>query len=421
MLNIEVGKLENGIRIVNDYMPDVETVAIRIIVRTGSRNENIDNNGISHFLEHLAFKGTEKRTAKQIAYDFEGIGASFNAYTSKEATVYYSKNLKEYTEKALEILVDMFENSTFDEEELEKERGVILQELAMVNDSPNDIIFDYYSNTAFKDQAYGRSIIGTAENIKKFTKDDFKKYIQNNYVNDDIVLSVAGNIKFSEITKIANKYFKRSNTDKSKKIFEEAKYTGGFFKKEKDLEQMQYIIGFEGKSYHYENKYKLSVMNHILGSGMSSRLFQEIRENKGLCYTIHSYNSSTFETGSFKIYTAIEPENVNKVTDAIAEECNKMINNVNDEELNRAKIKIKSSMLMNLESSMGRAAPNGFDLLYHEKVIPIEFIVEEINSTTKDDVKNILKELISGKPTVAMYGKIKKDVYDYDKIISKFS
>lgn len=417
---IQIGKLKNGIRIVNDYMPDVETVTIKILIKTGSRNENVSDNGISHFLEHMAFKGTKNRIAKQIAYDFESIGANFNAYTSKETTVYYSKNLKEYTEKALEILVDMIENSTFDSEELEKERGVILQELAMTNDTPDEIIFDYFSKTAFKNQSYGRSILGPAENIKKFTKTDFNNYINKNYTIENIVLSVAGNIKFEEIEKIANNYFNNEKNSNTNNGIEKAEFSSGFFKKEKDLEQVQCIIGFKGISFYDENKYILSVMNHIFGSGMSSRLFQEIRENKGLCYSICSFNDSTFDTGAFLIYTAVDPINTNKTIDAIAVEIKKMIEKVNNEELERAKTKLKSAILMSLESTINRSSSNGSDLLLYDKIITKEEIINKINNTTTSDIKNMLKNIISSsEPTIALYGKI-KDTYEYESVKSKF-
>lgn len=416
---IQTGILNNGIRVVCDYMPDVETVTTKIIVKTGSRNETTNNNGISHFLEHMAFKGTTSRTAKQIAYDFENIGASFNAYTSKETTAYYSKNLKEYTEKAVEILVDMLDNSTFSDEELERERGVILQELAMTNDSPDDMIFEYFSKTAFKNQPYGRSILGPAKNIKKFTKEDFINHIENNYTANNMVLSVAGNITIDEVVKIANKYFIKQRKNKKLKL-KEAKWTSGFFAKDKKLEQVQCIIGFEGISFYDKNKYKLSVMNHILGSGMSSRLFQDVRETKGLCYTICSFNDATFDTGAFMIYAGVDPANTNKAIDAIAEEIKKMVSNVNKEELERAKVKLKSSILMSLESTTSRASNNGSDMLLYDKIISKEEIIEEIDGTTIEDVEEILRKIVSSSdPAVALYGKV-KDVCDYEEIRKKF-
>ncbi len=416
---IQIGTLNNGIRVVCDYIPDVETVTTKIIVKAGSRNETTSNNGISHFLEHMAFKGTTTRSAKQIAYDFENIGASFNAYTSKETTAYYSKNLKDYTEKAVEILVDMLDNSTFDDEELERERGVILQELAMTNDSPDDMIFEYFSKTAFKNQPYGRSILGPAKNIKKFTKKDFQEHIENNYTANNMVLSVAGNITIDEVIKIANKYFIKERKNKIANL-KEAKYTADFFAKDKKLEQVQCIIGFKGISFYDKSKYKVSVMNHILGSGMSSRLFQDIRETRGLCYSICSFNDATFDTGTFMIYTGVDPINTNKTIDAIAEEIKKMIDNVNEDELKRAKVKLKSSILMALENTTSRASGNGSDILLYNRVINKEEIIQEIDSTNIKDVKENLEKIVtSSEPAIALYGKI-KDVYDYDKIKEKF-
>lgn len=416
---IKIGKLNNGIRVVSDYMKDVATTSVKIIVKTGSRNEDIKNNGISHFIEHMAFKGTKTRTAKQIAYDFENIGASFNAYTSKDHTAYYSKQLKEYTENAFEILVDMIDNSIFDEEELERERGVILQELAMTNDTPDDIIYDFYSQTAFSNQPYGRSILGPAENISSFKKQDFLDYINKNYTIDNIVISVAGNIDFDKVIEIGNKYFSKKRNNNKVNV-EKAIYTPNYFFKQKELEQMQCIIGFEGLSYNDENKYKLSVMNHIFGSGMSSRLFQEVREKNGLCYTIYSYNDFTFDTGSFQIYTGVEPKNINKAIDNIVLVIKEMLEDVKEEELNRAKVKLKSSLLMSLENTNSRASSNGLDLIKYNRIIDEKEIIENIDKTTIEDVKNILKNIVSTQPSIALYGDC-KNVYSYNEIKNKFS
>lgn len=415
---INIGKLDNGIRIVNDYMKDVETTSIKIIVKTGSRNETTENNGISHFIEHMAFKGTKNRDAKQIACDFEDIGASFNAYTSKDTTAYYSKQLKEYTEQAFEILVDMIDNSIFSEEELERERGVILQELAMTLDTPDDIIYDYYAQTAFSNQPYGRSILGPAENIKNFQQKDFFDYIESNYTIGNIVVSVAGNIDFDTALRIGNKYFNRKRKEQET-LAEKAIYTPNYFYKNKQLEQMQCIIGFKGMSYNDKDKYKLSVMNHIFGSGMSSRLFQEVREKNGLCYTIYSYNDFTFDTGSFQIYTGVEPKNINKTIDNIVNVVKEFLEEVKEEELNRAKVKLKSSLLMSLENTNSRASSNGMDIIKYNRIVDEKEVIERINETTVDDVKTILKNIVSTEPSVAIYGN-GDDVYNYEEIKEKF-
>ena len=416
---IKIGKLDNGIRVVNDYMKDVETTTIKVIVKTGSRNETIENNGISHFIEHMAFKGTTNRTAKQIACDFESIGANFNAYTSKDTTAYYSKQLKEYTEQAFEILIDMIDDSIFSEEELERERGVILQELAMTLDTPDNIIYDYYTQTAFANQPYGRSILGPAENIKKFQQKDFLQYIEENYTINNIVVSVAGNIDFDKVLDMGNKYFLKKRKRSNGEIVP-ANYTPNYFYKNKELEQMQCIIGFKGLSYNDENKYKLSVMNNIFGSGMSSRLFQEVREKNGLCYTIYSYNDFTFDTGSFEIYTGVEPSSINKSIDSIIDVIKEFLNgDIKEEELNRAKIKIKSSLLMSMENTNSRASCNGMDMIKYGKVIDNKEIIESIDETTIDDVKSILHDIISTTPSVAIYGN-NDNVYNYEQIKDKF-
>ncbi|MBM5782894.1 MAG: insulinase family protein, partial [Pelagibacterales bacterium] len=273
--------LKNGLRIAADEMKDVETVSIGVFVNTGSRNESPEINGISHFLEHMAFKGTKKRTARQIAEEFEEIGGRINAYTSKEKTVYYVKVLKQHAEFAVEFLSDILQNSTFDKVELEKERGVILQEIAMTNDTPDDIIFDYFQETAYPNQALGRSILGPVKNIKKFNSQHFKDYIGQQYNYSNMALVAAGAIKEKDLVKYGEKYF--NSLGKSKiKLAEAGKYKGGDFRKEKKLEQINLVIGFKGFSYNDPQYYKSQILAMILGGGMSSRLFQEVRENRGL-------------------------------------------------------------------------------------------------------------------------------------------
>ncbi len=279
----EIITLKNGLRLAVDEMKDVETVSVGVFVNTGSRNETPEINGISHFLEHMAFKGTKKRSARQIAEEFEGIGGRINAYTSKEKTVYYAKVLKQHAEFAVEFLADILQNSTFDEVELEKERGVILQEIAMTNDTPDDIVFDYFQETAYPSQAMGRSILGPVKNIKKFGRKDFSNYINAQYNYQNMAVVAAGNIKESDLVKWSKKYF-TSLGDNKIKTYQKAKYQGGDFRKEKKLEQINLVLGFDGLSYLDPKYYTSQILAMILGGGMSSRLFQEVRENRGLAY-----------------------------------------------------------------------------------------------------------------------------------------
>lgn len=411
-------KLNNGLTVASDYTTEVDSATIKFAVKTGSRSENIKTNGISHFLEHMAFKGTKERTALKLANDFEDIGASFNAYTSHEVTCYYSKTLKEYTEKSFEILADLFQNSTFTEEELEKERNVILQELAMTNDSPDDVIDDYFQATAFPNQAYGRTILGSEENIKNFTRQNLLDYIDKYYTNENIYIFSVGNLEHSKLIELVNKYI--TKTKNNQKIeMEKAVYNGGYFLKQKDLEQALCILGFEGLSYNHKDYYKMYILNNILGGSMSSRLFQEIREKRGLCYNIYSTNSSTLETGTFEIGTAINPENTNQTIDAIMQELNKFVQDgISTIELNRAKVKIKSTLLMQLENMSNRGSMLLSNVIFKNELPSKQEIIDQIESTTKENVVAMLKNIIKTKPTVALYGDL-ENIYNYEEIQGK--
>lgn len=416
---VDIAKLNNGITLITDTIKEVESVSIKIVVNTGARNETKDNTGISHFIEHMAFKGTEKRTAKQISFDLENIGASFNAYTSKESTCYYAKVLKEYTEQAFEILVDMIENSIFSEEEVEKERDVILQELAMTNDTPDDVVFDYFTETAFPNQQVGRTILGPAENIKKFQKDDFVKYIKKNYTSENIVVSICGNIEPDQAKDIGNKYFKKIISGEKREV-EKGEYKGGYFKKvKKDLEQFQCIVGFNGISYHDEYFFDLSVGNFIFGGSMSSRLFQEIREKQGLCYTVFSGNTALSDCGTFKIYVGTEPNKVNQAIDGIITETKRFIDDgITDEELQRAKVKIKSSVLMANESVSARASAYANDYIKYGKIYTLQEISDLIDKVDKKRIKEVFEKMYNSPVTVALYGS-NDNVYDYETIKNK--
>lgn len=404
--------LDNGLRVSVDEMKEVETVSIGVFVNTGSRNEENATNGISHFLEHMAFKGTKKRTAKQIAQDFEGIGGNINAYTSKEKTVYYAKVLKQHAEFAVEFLADILQNSTFDESELEKERGVILQEIAMTNDTPDDIIFDYFTHTAYPKQAYGRSILGPVKNIKKFTRDDFVKYISKQYNYENIAITASGNISQDNLVKWSKKYFNNLGVNKLEKI-EPAKYQGGVFRKEKKLEQVNLVMGYDGVSYLDEKFYTSQTLAMILGGGMSSRLFQEIRENLGLAYSIYAFNQSSFDSGLFAIYAGTTPEKANQLIDATKEQILKICEKITDEELKRVKTQFEASLLMSKESTSSRMQKLGSDILNKNRIVPTSEIIEKIGAINKSSVVNLAGEIFNNsKPTFAIIGKV-KDIRDF--------
>lgn len=401
--------LKNGLRVAADEMKDVETVSIGVFVNTGSRNETKAINGISHFIEHMAFKGTKKRTAKKIAEEFEGIGGRINAYTSKERTVYYVKILKKHAEFAVEFLADILQNSTFDEVELEKERGVILQEIAMTNDTPDDIVFDYMQETAYPNQALGRSILGPVKNIEKFQRQHFIDYTSQQYNYQNIAIVAAGNIKQQDLVKFCEKYFNNLGNKKLKKL-QAANYVGGNFHKKKKLEQVNLTIGFKGYSYFDEKYYTAQILAMILGSSMSSRLFQEIRENRGLAYSIYAFNYAQNDSGIFGIYAGTTPEKTDELLMATKEQLNKICDNVKNSELARVRAQFEAGLLMAKESTSSRMQKLGSDILSHNRLISNDEILQKVNEVKKSDITQLAQNIFDSKVTCATVGPMKEGI-----------
>jgi predicted Zn-dependent peptidase len=419
IINI-INKSKQDLRIAVDKMDSVETVSIGVFVDTGSRNEDKKNNGISHFLEHMAFKGTKTRSAKQIAEQFESIGGRINAYTSRERTVYYVKILRKYSEFAVEFLADILQNSVFDINEVEKERGVILQELAMTNDTPDDIIFDYLQETAYPNQSIGRPIIGSASNIKKFTNNDFFDYIGQQYNYSNIVITASGAINIDELTNYSDKYFNQLGANKIKDP-QAAIYQGGEFRKNKKLEQNNLLIGFSGLSYHHQDYYKIQVLAMILGGGMSSRLFQEVRENLGLAYSIYAFNYCHNDSGLFAIYSATSPDKTNQLVEAIIKEIKIICEKITDAEITKVINQFEASILMSKESTSSRMQKLGGDILCYNRYIDSNEIIDKIKNISKKELIELANNIFFGsKPTVAMIGN-KSSLMEYSQIVSKLT
>lgn len=411
----EIITLKNNLRVAVDEMKDIETVSVGVFVNTGSRNETPKINGISHFLEHMAFKGTQKRNAKQIAEEFEGIGGRINAYTSKEKTVYYAKVLKQHAEFAVEFLSDILQNSTFDNVELEKERGVILQEIAMTNDTPDDIVFDYFQDVAYPKQPLGRSILGPVRNIKKFDREYFVNYMKSQYNYGNMAVVAAGNIKEADLLSWSQKYFTNLGEKKLAPV-KKAAYEGGDFRKNKKLEQINLVLGFEGYSYLHEEHYTAQMLAMILGSGMSSRLFQEVRENRGLAYSIYAFNYNHFDSGIFGIYAGTTPEKTNELLRATIVEMKKICENISDKELARVRTQFEASLLMAKESTSGRMQKLGGDIFAYNRIVSDKEVLEKVMSVKKSDITDMAQKIISSsKPTFSAIGKV-KDVMDYEQI-----
>lgn len=412
--------LDNGLTIVSETLSHTQTVAINLLVKFGSRFESPELSGISHFLEHMSFKGTKNRNAKQIAEEFELLGAHFNAYTGKESTVYTVFLLKEYVEKALDILADIVQNSAFDQVEVERERTVILQEIAQCLDSPDDVVFDNLQTVVFKDQPMGRTIIGTTEIIKNINSEALKKYVSNYYNASQMILAIAGNIEHSKVLDLVNKYFSLLKTGIPIKA-PEAKYIGGYKYHKKDLEQVQIQMCFSGVSMLDEEYYVSLLLSGILGEGMSSRLFQEVREKRGLVYSIGTYNLTYSDIGTFNFYAGTDEKKANEVIEVIAEEFMKMEQEISDYELQKAKERIKTGVMASKELSSHRASELASDYAIFGKHITSKETLEKINKVNKKDIQHFCKKLYSSSiVSISSIGKI-DEIIKYEKVIKLFN
>lgn len=418
-MTFQCTKLNNGFHILTYSMAGAQSVALNLIARVGSRYESESKNGISHFLEHMAFKGTKSRSAKKIAEEFDSIGGHFNAYTSREQTVYYAKVLPENTNTALDIIADIVQNSVFDQEDIYKEFNVICQEIAQTLDSPDDLAYEKLAEVAFKNQAIGRSILGTKETIMKFTSDDFHNYIKTHYHADNMFLSIAGKVDHDEIVAMASNMFNFSASESV--IMPQAKYTSGVSLISKKLEQSTIIIAFESPSYTEIAKfYHAQILSLILGGGISSRLFQNIREDLGLAYSVGAFNSSYYDTGLFSIYAGTSHENLVKTSESLVDEILKICDNISKEELDRAKAQVRASIIMAEEKSSYKSEEIGRNYAIFGKYEGFDVLMGHINSTEESDIISIAREIFSTKPSLSVVG-LDASAVEYDRIVARLA
>ena len=408
-MSFQNSKLANGINVVTFNMPYVNSVSINIIVKVGSRYESEQESGISHFLEHMAFKGTKNRSAEKMAEEFDAIGGYFNAYTSREQTVYYSKVLNENFDKAIEILADILQNSLFAQVDIDKELNIITQEIAGVNDNPDDLVYEKFYSLAFQNQAIGRSILGDANNLAKFKKDDFLRFLKNHYTAENIYISVAGTIEHDKVMNFTEKYFLSFPSASAQEIAS-AEYSGGFNHTKKTLEQTSIALGFESVPYsNITEFYYAQILSVILGGGLSSRLFQRIRESLGLAYSVGSFNSSYYDSGIFSIYASTDHKNVRELLGSLVIEINKIQEYISEEELQRAKSQIKTSILMAEERSEYKSEEIGKNFALFKKYFPTDEVLNVIMETRTDHLITCAKKIFASKPTLSIVGSLPKN------------
>ena len=416
---IKTTTLPNGLRIVTDNVNSVGTVSLGIWACVGSRYESSANNGVAHMVEHMIFKGTKTRNAKDIAEQIENVGGHMNAYTGREITGYYMHIMKDDVNLATDILTDMVQNPLFSQEDFDKERQVVLQEIGMYEDTPDDLIFDNYQQTAYKNQAIGAPILGTTEIIRNMPREELFNYADRSYTPCSLVVSAAGNINHDEFVSLISD--RMGNIRKNKEIsYDAANYTSGESRVEKDLEQAHIIMGFKGVSRKDDDYYAAIALSTILGGGMSSRLFQQIREERGLVYSIYSYHNAFQDDGQFGIYAGTGANDLKELVAVTCDEIIKVTNDISEEELARAKAQLKSNLLMSRESMTSRADQQAKHMIFHNKVMDINEKIAKINDLDIFKIQEIGKKIFSSKLTIAAIGPISA-LEGYDQISSRIA
>ncbi|ASS77206.1 peptidase M16 [Tumebacillus algifaecis] len=396
--------LQNGIRVVIEEIPSVRSVSLGIWVGAGSRDENPQNNGVTHFIEHMMFKGTDNINARQIAELFDGIGGQVNAFTSKEYTCYYAKVLDEHFGLALATLGDMLLNSKFAEEELAKERRVVLEEIKMYEDAPDDLVHDMIAEVVFQKHPLGYNILGTEANLHAFKPQDLFDYMKEKYTTDNIVIAIAGNVQRDHAVALANELFGHMQPSRISRQDEQAVFHSGKAIRNKKTEQAHIVLGAPGIAYDDPMIYPVILFNNVLGGSSSSRLFQEIREERGLAYSIYSYHTAYKDSGMFGLYVGTAPERAQHVLDLCEEVMSDIAQKgITAEELTKAKEQVKGSLMLSLESTSSRMSRLGKNELLgrHDS---LDDLVDKIKNVSLDEIKTAAGAILGGKFAMTAVG-----------------
>jgi len=407
-MNVECTRLPSGLTVVTENMPHLESVALGTWIKSGSRNETEAEHGIAHLLEHMAFKGTNQRSARQIAEEIENVGGEVNAATSTETTSYYARVLKDNVPLAVDILADILTDSVFDEEELEREKHVILQEIGAADDTPDDVVFDRFSEQAFRGQTIGRSILGTPETVQSFSSDQIRGYLSRNYTTDRMFVVAAGKVDHDAFVKQVEARFASLPTKPSTTpVMDAARYTGGEAREERDLMDTQVLLGFEGKAYHMRDFYCSQILANILGGGMSSRLFQEVREIRGLCYSVYAFHWGFSDTGIFGIHAATGGENLPELVPVIIDELRKASEHIDQQEIDRSRAQIRAQLLMGQESPAARAGQIARQMMLYGRTIPNQEMMERLAGITTERLTDLAGRLFfDTAPTLSAIGPV---------------
>ena len=417
--DVSITTLPSGLTVLTERMDRVETVSFGAYIGAGTRHETAAENGVAHFLEHMAFKGTAHRSAVDIAEAIENVGGHINAYTSREQTAYYVKLLKEDLGLGVDIIGDILCHSSFEADELERERGVILQEIGQANDTPDDIVFDHFQSAAYPSQPMGRPVLGTEQIIRNMKREALPGFMGQHYTPENMVVAACGNLRHEQVVDLVARHF----ADLPKSHLEApmpADYTGGEFREVRELDQAHIVLGFSAPGYGEADYYPAMLLSTLLGGGMSSRLFQEIREKRGLVYSIYSFTAPARDGGLFGIYAGTGESEAAELMPVTLEELGKVQHHVTAAELNRARAQLKAGLLMSLESTGSRCEQVARQWQIFGRIIPAAETVAKIEAVTEADIHAVAAKIFRTRPTLATIGPISQ-VPKLSKIIDRLA
>ena len=418
-MSLKITTLSNGFRIVTEAMPGLLSASAGVWVTAGGRHERADQNGIAHFLEHMAFKGTERRTSLRIAEEIEDVGGYINAYTSREMTAYYARVLSPDVALALDVIADIVLNPVFNTDDIETERHVILQEIGQALDTPDDIIFDWLQEVSYPDQPFGRTILGPTERVSTFKRDDLRNFVAEHYGPDQMILAAAGGVDHDSIVAQAEALFGHLKPVGTSRL-QPARFGGGERREVKDLEQVHFALAFEGPGYRAPDVYAAQVYATAMGGGMSSRLFQKIREERGLCYSIFAQSGAYEDTGQITVYAGTSEEEIGDLVGLTLDELKRAADDMTEAEVNRARAQLKAGLLMGLESPSSRAERNARLLAIWGRVPSVAETVEKIDAVSTADVRAYGAGLVGAKSALALYGPV-TDAPDLEAIRARLA
>jgi predicted Zn-dependent peptidase len=418
-LTAEVHRLSNGVRVVTEPMPDLESAAIGVWITAGGRHERAEQNGIAHFLEHMAFKGTERRNARQIAEEIEDVGGYLNAYTGREMTAYYARVLAADVPLALDVLADIVLAPSMPDNEIEVERGVILQEIGQALDTPDDIIFDWLQEVSYPGQPFGRAILGPAERVSTFRREDLASFVTEHYGPEQIIVSAAGAVEPQAILRLVETHFGHL-IPRPAPAADSARFEGGERRVVKRLEQAHVALAFKGPGCRDDMSYVAQIYSAALGGGMSSRLFQELREARGLCYTVFAQAHAYVDTGTITLYGGTSARSIRPFVEIAVDEMKRVADDLTEAEVGRARAQMKAGLLMGLESPSARAERNVRLLSIWDRVPPLRETVERIEAVDLDLVRTFAAQVCGTVPALTLLGPV-RTAPDHQSLIRRLA